>query len=350
MGLKTKQQIQNDVNGSGATAPEKNRHPAGLKLRFAALAVILLVVIPIALGRSPYFITVLTNAAVLAFISLGVWITFSIGRMNLAQGAFALVGGYVTAILSTRYGVSFWICLPLSGLASALLGALVGWPVLRLKGVYFAMITLSLTEAIRLAALNGGAITNGATGIVSIPRPGAIALFGITIVPEFNGADPLPFYFLASALLLLGIVCVWRLSTSRLGWVFRSLRQNEDLATSIGINVAKYRVIAFAICCFMGGIGGAFFAAYHQNIYPATYTIADSVNFMLYCFLGGLGYILGPVVGAFLLVIAFELLHAVQDYQTLIYGILMIACMLWLPNGILSLAVRRDAKQRARGS
>jgi branched-chain amino acid transport system permease protein len=350
MGLETKQQVQSEVNGTGGTAPGTNRLPSRLKLRFAALVVLLLVVIPIMLGRSPYYITVLTNAAVLAFISLGVWVTFSIGRMNLAQGAFALVGGYVTAILSTRYGVSFWLCLPLSGLASAVLGALVGWPVLRLKGVYFAMITLSLTEAIRLLALNGGVITKGATGIVSIPRPAAISLFGLTIVPEFSGADPLPFYFLASALLLLGIVGVWRLSTSRLGWVFRSLRQNEDLATSIGINVAKYRVIAFAICCFMGGTGGAFFAAYHQNIYPATYTIADSVNFMLYCFLGGLGYILGPVVGAFLLVIAFELLHAVQDYQTLIYGILMIACMLWLPNGILSLAVRRDAKQRARGS
>jgi branched-chain amino acid transport system permease protein len=342
MGLETKQKVL----GRGDGAPGNNRLTTGLKLRFAALVVVLFVVIPIILGRSPYYITVLTNAAVLAFVSLGVWVTFSIGRMNLAQGAFALVGGYVTAILSTRYDVPFWLGLPLSGLASAVLGALVGWPVLRLKGVYFAMITLSLTEAIRLLALNGGAVTKGATGIVNIPRPSAIGLFGLTIVPEFSGADPLPFYYLASALLLVGIVGVWRLSTSRLGWVFRSLRQNEDLATSIGINVAKYRVIAFAVCCFMGGIGGAFFAAYHQNIYPATYTIADSVNFMLYCFLGGLGYLLGPVVGAFLLVIAFELLHAVQDYQTLIYGILMIVCMLWLPNGILSLALRRDANRR----
>jgi branched-chain amino acid transport system permease protein len=264
--------------------------------------------------------------------------------MNLAQGAFALVGGYAGAIFSTRYGVPFWFCLPLAGLISAILGALIGWPVLRLKGVYFAMTTLSLTEAIRLLALNGGDLTKGATGIVNIPRPGAIDIFGLTIVHDFNGADPLPFYFLACALLLLGLVGVWRLSTSRLGWVFRSLRQNEDLATSIGINVAKYRVIAFAVCCFMGGIGGAFFAAFHQNIYPATYTISDSVNFMLYCFLGGLSYIFGPVVGAFLLVVAFELLQAVQDYQALIYGILMIACMLWLPNGILSLGLRHDGK------
>jgi branched-chain amino acid transport system permease protein len=100
----------------------------------------------------------------------------------------------------------------------------------------------------------------------------------------------------------------------------------------------------------MGGIGGAFFAAFHQNIYPATYTISDSVNFMLYCFLGGLSYIFGPVVGAFLLVITFELLHAVQEYQTLIFGILMIACMLWLPNGILSLNLRPDGKRKGRGS
>src|SRR6202795_4995123 len=339
MGLNLKQWTQRaGTSAASGTEPLTT----GQMLRFAALVLILFVAVPIFFGRSPYFITVLTNAAILSFISLGVWITFSIGRMNLAQGAFALVGGYGSAILATRYGVSFWLCLPLAGLVSAVLGAVIGWPVLRLKGVYFAMTTLSLTEAIRLLALNGGDLTKGATGIVNIPRPGAIGIFGFTILPEFNGADPLPFYFLACALLVLGLVGIWRLSTCRLGWVFRSLRQNEDLATSIGINVAKYRVIAFAVCCFMGGIGGAFFAAFHQNISPATYTISDSVNFMLYCFLGGLSYIFGPIVGAFLLVIAFELLHAVQDYQALIYGVLMIGCMLWLPNGILSLALRSD--------
>ena len=346
MGLDINQLTGSPGSVGAAVASEHIPLTPRQKLRFAALVLILFIAIPVLLGRSPYFITVLTNAAILSFISLGVWVTFSIGRMNLAQGAFALVGGYAGAILATRYGVSFWLCLPLSGLVSAVVGALIGWPVLRLKGVYFAMTTLSLTEAIRLLALNGGDITNGATGIVNIPRPGAIRILGLTIVPEFNGADPLPFYFLACALLVLGLVAVWRLSTSRLGWVFRSLRQNEDLATSIGINVAKYRVIAFGVCCFMGGIGGAFFAAFHQNIYPATYTISVSVNFMLYCFLGGLSYIFGPVVGAFLLVIAFEVLQAVQNYQALIYGILMIACMLWLPNGILSLGLRHDGQRR----
>ena len=334
-------------NNKGSAAGDAGVASPRKIIGFAAFVLLLFVAVPLALGRSPYFITVLTNAAVLSFISLGVWITFSIGRMNLAQGAFALVGGYVTAILATRYGISFWVCAPLSGLVSAALGALIGWPLLRLKGVYFAMTTLSLTEAIRLLALNGGDVTKGATGIVNIPPPGPISIFGLTLIPPFSSANSMPYYFLASAMLVLGLIAVWRLSTSRLGWVFRSLRQNEDLATSIGINVAKYRVMAFSVCCFMAGIGGAFFAASQQNIYPSTYTVADSVNFLLYCFLGGLDYLFGPVVGAFLLVISFELLHAVQEYQALTYGALMIFCMLCLPNGILSLALRRPGERRS---
>jgi branched-chain amino acid transport system permease protein len=303
----------------------------------AALAAAAFIVLPLVFGNAPYIIGVLTNAAVLSLISLGVWVTFAIGRINISQGAFALIGGYTTAILSTRYAVSFWLCLPLAGLVAAAVGALIGWPVLRLRGVYFSMITLSLTEAARLAFLNGGDFTLGATGIVNIPRPDAIRIGGITLVPEFSGSDTLSFYYLALLLLTLGLLATWRLTVSRIGWVFRSLRQNEELAQSIGINIAKYRVIAYAFCCFLGGVGGAFFAAFHQNIYPATYTVTDSVNFMLYCFLGGLDYVLGPVIGAFLLVIGFEALHGAQQFQALIYGILMIAGMLWLPNGIMSL-------------
>ena len=292
----------------------------------AALAY--LVGVPLLLAGQPYWLNVLTNASMLSFASLGVWVTFAIGRINIAQGAFAMIGGYTTAILATRYGVPFWLCLPLSGMVAAAIGSAIGIPILRLRGVYFAMITLSLTEAVRLAFLNGGDLTKGATGIVNIPRPPGVD-------------DPVAFYVLSAALLLLGLLAVWRLATSRLGWVFRSLRQNEELASSIGIDIARYRVIAFAFACAMGGIAGSFFAVAQQNIYPASYTVQDSVNFMLYCFLGGLDFVLGPVVGAFLLSISFELLGSLQQYQALLYGGLMVAVMLFLPNGILSLTFRR---------
>jgi branched-chain amino acid transport system permease protein len=310
-------------------------------LLFLLLGLIYLIIFPFFYHDSKYILGVVINASVLSVISLGVWVTFAIGRSNISQGAFALIGGYTTAILSTRYGISFWLCLPLSGLIAALAGVIIGWPILRLRGVYFAMITLSLTEAVRLAFLNGGDFTKGGTGIVNIPRPGALSLFGITLISAFKGADPLPFYYLAAFLLITTLGCLWRLTNSRLGWIFRSLRQNEELASSIGINVAKYRVIAYAICSFIGGLGGSFFAVFQQNIYPSTYAVTDSIYFMLYCFLGGLDYLFGPVVGAFLLIISFELLHKVQTYQTMIYAAIMISFMLWLPNGILSLRLRK---------
>lgn len=311
-------------------------------LFLALLGLAYLAVIPLLFRDSPYILGVITTAAVLSLISLGVWVTFAIGRINISQGAYALIGGYTTAILSTRYGLSFWLCLPLSGLAAAAVGALIGWPILRLKGVYFAMLTLSMTEATRLAFLNGGSVTQGAAGILNIPRPPALSVAGVTLIPAFGGAAPLGFYYLAALLLMAGLLAVWRLSTCRLGWVFRSLRQHEELAASIGINLARYRVMAYGICSFLGGIGGAFFAVYHQNIYPGSYSVTDSMYFMLYCFVGGLDYVAGPVLGAFLLVISFELLHSLQRYQALIYAVLMISCMLWLPNGLLSLRWRHS--------
>jgi branched-chain amino acid transport system permease protein len=249
-------------------------------------------VFPLLCRDAKYILGVVTNASVLSFISLGVWVTFAIGRINISQGAYALIGGYTAAILSTRYGVSFWVGLPLSGAIAAAVGGLLGWAILRLRGVYFAMITLSLTEAARLAFLNGGELTQGALGIVNIPRPQALSVAGVTLIPAFEGAAPLAFYYLSATLLGMGLLVVWRLSTSRLGGVFRALRQNEELAASLGIQIAKYRVIAYGVCCGMGGLGGAFFAAYHQNIYPGSYTVTDSVTFMLYCFVGGLDYVL----------------------------------------------------------
>jgi len=294
----------------------------GGSIMIGLLAVVLYIAIPLLLSHRAYWLNVMTNASLLSFASLGVWITFAIGRVNIGQGAFALIGGYTTAILSTRYGFSFWACLPLSALVAAGVSFLIGWPLLRLRGIYFAMVTLSLTEAVRLLFLNTLVVNGG--GILNVPRPSALA-------------TPLAFYLFAATLLLIGYIGVWRLANSRIGWVFRSMRENEELTLSIGVDIARYRVLAFVLCSAMGGIAGGCFAALQQNIYPSTYTIADSINFMLYCFLGGLEFTLGPIIGAFGLVIAFELLRAIQEYQALLYGVLMIIVMMLLPNGLLSM-------------
>ncbi len=290
-----------------------------------------------ATGRTDFYFT-LTSVALLSIASAGVWLTFYIGRINIGQGAFALIGAYVSAILVTKAGMSFWITMPIAGLFAALVSVLIGLPILRLRGVYFAMITLVLTQVVTLTAL-ALPITNGAKGITSIPLPGALSVFGLTLIPGFATFENprQAFYFTACVLMILTFAALYRLVNSRLGHLCRSMQQNEELASSIGVNIAHIRIIVFAISSFFGGIGGAVFGSIAQSVYPSSFQVADSVNFMLNCFLGGLGYVFGPMLGTLVLYFGWDLLFEFGRFQLLVYSSLLIVLMLVLPNGLLSL-------------
>ena len=316
-------------------------------LSVAVFLVAVLIVVPWlieATQRADLYYT-LTSVALLSIASGGVWLTFYIGRINIGQGAYALAGGYVSAILVTQHEVSFWLTLPVAGIFCALLSVLIGLPILRLRGVYFAMITLVLTEVARLTAL-ALPVTRGAKGIVSIPLPGEVAVFGVTIIPDFAtiGNVKLAFYYVAVILMILCFAGLYRLVHSRLGHLCRSLQQNEELASSIGVNIAWLRIVAYAISSFLGGIGGAVFVAISQSIYPSSFQVKDSIDFMLNCFLGGLGYVFGPMLGTLLLYFGWDLLFETGRFQLLIYSILLIALILVLPNGLLSLRLPRKRK------
>ena len=299
----------------------------------------------------PAFITVserwdlyytLTSVALLSIASGGVWLTFYIGRINIGQGAYALMGGYVSAILVVKYGVSFWLTLPIAGLFCGAASALIGLPILRLRGVYFAMVTLVLTEVARLLML-ALPITNGARGITNIPLPGAVKIFGLTLIPDFatlTNVRP-AFYYLSVILMIVSFAALYRLVNSRLGKLCRSLQQNEELASSIGVNISYLRIIAYVISSFLGGIGGAIFGAISQSVYPSSFTIIDSINFMLNCFLGGLGYVFGPILGTFVLYFGWDLLFETGRFQLLIFSTVLIGLILALPNGLLSLRFNR---------
>lgn len=321
------------------------------KLALVALFLALLIVgVPMfieATGRNDLYYT-LTSVALLSIASAGVWLTFYIGRINIGQGAYALLGGYVSAILITQYGWSFWWTLPAAGLFCALAAVVIGLPILRLRGVYFAMVSLVLTEVARLTAL-AVPITNGASGITNIPAPGALTIFGITLIPDFaTVANPrLAFYLTAVVMMALCFAGLYRLVHSRIGHLCQSLQQNEELASSIGVNIVWLRVLAYAISSFLGGIGGATFASIVQSIYPSTFTVTDSVNFMLNCFLGGLGYVFGPMLGTFVLYFGWDMLFQTGAYQLLIYSSALIALMLILPNGILSIRPFRIGRARS---
>ena len=319
--------------------------------QLAYLGVFLLAVflaIPAAIaasGRVDLYYT-LTAVALLSIASAGVWLTFYIGRINIGQGAYALVGGYVSALLITRGDVSFWWTLPLSGIFCAALAVVIGVPILRLRGVYFAMVTLVLTEVARLAAL-ALPITNGAKGITSIRMPAELSVLGVTVIPDFTTLEnpKLAFYWMAVAMMTLTYAVLWRIVNSRLGHLCRSLQQNEELASSIGVDIARLRVLAYAISSFFGGVAGAGFIAISQSIYPSSFQSTDSVNFMLNCFLGGLGYVFGPMLGTLLLYFGWDLLFATGRFQLLTYSSLMIILMLLLPNGVLSLLDRKGDRK-----
>ncbi|WP_432460647.1 MULTISPECIES: branched-chain amino acid ABC transporter permease [unclassified Agarivorans] len=308
-------------------------------------AVYLLVPLLIMLsGRSDFYYT-LTSVALLSIASAGVWLTFSIGRINIGQGAYALAGGYVSAILVTQFELNFWLTLPLAGIFCALLSVCIGLPILRLRGVYFAMVTLVLTEVMRLTAL-ALPVTQGAKGITSIPLPQALEIFGFRLIPDFSSLEnpKLAFYLMAVSMMIVAYGVVWRLVNSRLGHLCRSLQQNEELSASIGVNTAYLRVVTYAISSCFGGIAGASFVAISQSVYPSSFQVADSVNFMLNCFLGGLGYVFGPMLGTLMLYFGWDLLFTAGKYQMLIFSSLLIILMLALPNGVLSLLERNKER------
>jgi branched-chain amino acid transport system permease protein len=315
------------ADGSNEVNIKKRDLVVGLAL------MLLLLVLPAVVGESRYLLSVLMNCMGLSVIAFGVWLTFTIGRINICQAGFALIGGYATAIFLSRFGLSYWLALPLSALVAALIGMLIGSFILKLKGIYFSMLTISLTEAIRLAFLNGGDWTQGSKGITGLPQPFGDSAIGL--------------YYLALALLVLGFALTWRIHYSRIGRIFRAMRLNEDLAESFGTHVWRYRVMAFAVACGLGGLGGAYFAVFTQSIYPQSFSVEHSIYYMLFCFLGGLEFVSGAIVGAFALTILFELLSEFQQYQTLIYGMLMIVVILLLPNGLIALNFQRNKEAKA---
>lgn len=318
----------------------------GVAIFFAVVFVVVPLLIRIS-GRWDFYYT-LTSVALLSIASAGVWLTFYIGRINIGQGAYALAGGYVSAVLVVDHGVSFWLTIPLAGLFCAGLSILIGLPILRLKGVYFAMVTLVLTEVARLSAL-ALPVTKGAKGIVSIPLPGGISIFGLTIVPDFSTLTnvKLAFYYVAVTMMVICFAGLYRLVNSRIGHLCRSLQQNEELASSIGVNITYLRVVAYSISSFLGGIAGAIFVAISQSIYPSSFQVADSINFMLNCFLGGLGYVFGPMLGTLVLYFGWDLLFQTGKYQLLIYSSLLIVLMVVLPNGLLSIRLKRASGPRS---
>jgi len=310
------------ANTLGKFAMEGKRFPRMILIG-AAFAV--LVITPLFLNN--YDLDVLTLAGIYIVLALGLNIVVGLaGLLDLGYVSFYAVGAYLYALLSTRFGISFWLALPLGGLAAAALGVALGVITLRLRGDYLAIVTLGFIQIVHLVLNNWDSVTRGPNGILGIGRPA---------IGSFVFSQPIHFYYLILVIDLITIFAVWRLSRSRIGRAWMAIREDETAAESMGMDTMRLKILAFALGATWAGIAGVFFAGKFAFVSPESFTFFESVIVLSMVVLGGLGSIPGVILGALTLVILPELLRGFQDYRMLFFGAALVGMMLFRPQGLL---------------
>ncbi len=287
---------------------------------------------------STYQVTIMTTVLLYIMLGLGLNIVVGLaGLLDLGYVAFYAVGAYSYALLNHHFGLSFWFALPLGALIGAAFGIILGFPVLRLRGDYLAIVTLGFGEIIRLVLENWNAFSFGPSGIANIPRP---PLIGADF--SLQGSS-IYLYFLMIALVLFTIFVVNRLQDSRIGRAWIALREDEIACQAMGIDKTKTKLAAFALGATWAGMAGVIFAAKTTFINPASFTFLESAMILSIVVLGGMGSIPGVIFGAFILILLPEYLRAFSEYRMLIFGAIMVLTMVFRPQGLIS-SVRRTYK------
>jgi branched-chain amino acid transport system permease protein len=298
---------------------------------------------------------------ILTYVMLGWGLNIVVGLaglLDLGYVAFYAVGAYSFALLATNFGLGFWVCLPMAGLFAALWGIMLGFPVLRLRGDYLAIVTLAFGEIIRIVLLNWYEFTGGPNGILGIPKP---TLFGLEFsrgeggFADYFGLDYSTvhrfvfLYYIILALALLTNFVTLRLRKLPVGRAWEALREDEIACRSLGINTVNVKLTAFATGAMFGGFAGAFFATRQGFISPESFTFIESAIILAIVVLGGLGSQLGVVIASVVMIGGIELLRnltALQrvfgddfdptQYRMLIFGLAMVAIMVWRPRGLIA--------------
>ena len=293
---------------------------------------------------SLYQTNVMITALIYVVVGLGLNIVVGLaGLLDLGYVAFYAVGAYSYALLNVHYGVTFWMALPIGAALAFLFGILLGFPVLRLRGDYLAIVTLGFGEIIRLVLENWNEFSFGPSGIANIPKPG---LFGLDLSLQQSTTF---IYFLMIGLALMTIFVVRRLQDSRIGRAWIALREDEVACQAMGIDKTRTKLSAFALGATWAGMGGVVFAAKTTFINPTSFTIWESIIILCVVVLGGMGSILGVIVGALILILLPEYLRAFSEFRMLIFGVILVMMMVFRPGGIIS-DVRRTYKFEGLGN
>lgn len=292
-----------------------------------ALCVALLALVPWFTGSVFHFhiaIMVCLGAMAAAGLATIAWV----GQLSLAHGAFVGIGAYTSVLLVTRLEMPFLIGLPAAALVSGAVAWIIGTPLLRLRGVYFVLITFALNELFRLVMLEFPSVSGGSSGIAGIPK---IAFFGLELRDQSQ-------VYVFTLLMLAGVMALlWTIRGGPLGRWFSAVEENMALAESSGIPTARTQNMAFVIGSAIAGFTGAIMAHYIGFISPATFAFQLSVSYVIILVVGGRLVLAGPLVGAIFLVPLPEFLRSAQEYQHIIYGVVLIIVLRFLPAGLTAL-------------
>lgn len=312
----------------------------GLNARLGWLILLLLGLVFPFLAGNDYHLTVMSTAYIYVLATLGLnLITGFTGQYNLAHAGFMAVGAYTVGILTVDYQVPFWMAFALAGPAAALLGFFIGIVSLRLKGHYFSIFTLCVGYILFLVIEKWESLTHGTVGIIGIPAPGAIG--------PLTFDSPRALYYLVFFFLVFGLWVMHRIVNSLLGRTFMAIRNGDDLAESLGINLMRNKLLAFMLSVFYAGVAGGLYAGFVRFLGPGIAGVEHTFDMTMYMLVGGIGTLLGPVLGGVAVPWITQTLQWLQEYRFLVFGPILVLLVIFVPHGIVGSFIAWRARKVA---
>lgn len=306
--------------------------------------VVLSIVYPLVSLSNPYLIHLGAMVGIYAILALGLNVVIGyVGLLDLGYAAFYAIGAYASTLLSVNFNLPFWFTLPLAAITASIFGVIIGMPALRVRGHYLALVTLAFGVIVYLLLINLETVTNGTIGIMRISPP-KIGNFSFFTSLKFSGITfpyYINFYYLILIVIFLIVLLMNRLQNSRTGRAWESIREDEIAASSCGVNITKYKLLAFATGAFLGGVAGVLFAHMIGYINPENFTFGESLTVVLMVILGGSGNIRGVLLGAAILTLVPERLRELEHFRLPLFGTVMLLLMLYRPQGILPRRIRQ---------
>lgn len=278
-----------------------------------------------------YFRHLLVMFLIFGILALGLSIMVGfLGELSLGHAGFFAIGAYTSALLAVDYNWPFWLSLPMAGLFAGIIGICVGIPSFRLQGPFFAIVTLGFSQIIGLVITNSISITRGPMGVSQIPAPSVV----LPSMSKIEVNSEIAYYYLALALLLGTVFFVRRLLVSRTGRAIIAIRENAALARSVGIDIYRYKLVAFFISTVIAGISGAAYAHYVRVITPHLSDVYYTSAALIMVVIGGASTITGSLIGAFIFTVMPEVLRFIEDARLLVFGVILILSIHYMPQGI----------------